>query len=81
MIATAALIVLFHNMFSKVHLVYLNSHLCERDKADFFQLLMLFDIDGKIEYHIGCDFEPKAGELIIVDEADTLIFNEPIKFR
>lgn len=42
---------------------------------------MLFGIEGKVEYHVGCDFEPKAGELIIVDEADSLIFSEPVKFR
>jgi hypothetical protein len=44
-------------------------------------MFMVFDISEKVEYHIGCDFEPKVGELIIVDEADTFIFDEPIKFR
>jgi hypothetical protein len=42
---------------------------------------MLFSFEEKVEYHIGCDFEPKPNELIIVDEADTLIFDDPLKFR
>lgn len=44
-------------------------------------MLILFSFEDKVEYHIGYDFEPKANELIIVDEADTLIFEDPIKFR
>lgn len=81
MIPTAALIVLFHNMFSKVHMVYLNQHLCERDKVDSLQMLTLFSFEDKVEYHIGYDFELKANELIIVDEADVFIFENPVKFR
>jgi hypothetical protein len=48
---------------------------------DASSMLLLFSFEDKVEYHIGYGFEPKANELIIVDEADTLIFEDPIKFR
>lgn len=64
-------------MFNKVHMVYLNHHLCERDKADSSQMFELFSFEDKVKYHIGCDFEPKTNELIIIDEADAFIFADP----
>lgn len=48
---------------------------------DAKSILELFSFENKVEYHIGVDFEVKSNELIIVDEADTLIFENPIKFR
>jgi hypothetical protein len=68
-------------MFTKVHIVYLNKHLCDRDMNDGASMLVLFSFEDKVEYHVGYDFEPKANELIIVDEADTFIYDDPIKFR
>ena len=30
-----------------------------------------------VEYHLGLEFKPAFSELIIVDEADTFMFNDP----
>lgn len=79
--ATAAAIALTLDMFSKVHLVFENKHLMERDQQDFEDYWILLSCDeSKIEYHVGLDFQPAANELIIVDEADTFIFNETDRF-
>jgi superfamily II DNA or RNA helicase len=34
-----------------------------------------------VEYHLGYDFIPNDGELIVVDEIDTMMFKDPIKFN
>ena len=50
----------------------------DRDRKDF-KLLWLFlgYTDGiEVEYHVGIEFEVKAGELLIIDEADCFIFNQ-----
>jgi hypothetical protein len=75
--ATAAAIALTLDMFTKVHLVFENKHLMERDQQDFEDYWILLSCeDNKIEYHVGLDFKPAAGELVIIDEADTFIFSK-----
>jgi hypothetical protein len=67
---------------AKVHLVFESKHLMERDIKDFEAYWMLLDYDiAQVEYHLGCDFKPAYGELIIVDEADAIMFKDPIKFN
>ncbi len=34
----------------------------------------------KVEYHIGCAFEPEKNSLILVDESDRMMFEEPKAF-
>ena len=46
-------------MFKKVYLVFDNKHLMERDRADFQDLWRLVGCENKVEYHVGCDFEPE----------------------
>jgi hypothetical protein len=67
---------------TKVHLVYENTHLMERDKANFELLWLFLDFNDGIdfEYHVGIDFKPASGDLIIIDEADCFIFNNSEAF-
>ena len=54
----------------------------DRDRQDF-ELLWLFlgyTEGAEVEYHVGINFEVKAGELLIIDEADCFIFNQPEQF-
>jgi hypothetical protein len=37
--------------------------------------------EDQVEYHCGIDFAVKDEELVIVDEADSLIYSNPEKFR
>lgn len=67
-------------MFSAVHISFENAALMNRDKADFESLWILLDCVNKVHYHVGCDFPTNEGELVIVDESDTAMFNTPDAF-
>ena len=62
-------------MFKKVHLVFGNKHLMERDRADFKDLWRLAGCENQVEYHVGCDFEPEENSLILIDESDGSCLN------
>ena len=67
-------------MFTKVHLVFDNETLKGRDLKDFESLWTLLGCQEKVQYHIGQDFVAVEGELIIVDESDTPMFEAPERF-
>lgn len=68
---------------TKVHLVFDSKHLLERDKKDFEAYWMLLGYDvSHIEYHLDCSsFKSTDGDLIIIDEADAIMFKDPIQFN
>ena len=78
--ASSALTGIDTGMFQKVYLVFDNKHLMERDKSDFEDLWNLTGYREKVEYHFGLDFEPENNSLILVDESDRLMFEEPKLF-
>lgn len=63
----------------------------KRDKDDFADITTLLDLEDQIAYYCGIDeLFPKeegdtaivkAGELIIVDESDCFVFDNPAKFK
>ena len=61
-------------MFQKVYIVFDNKHLLERDQADFRTLWDLAGCEEKVEYRIGCDFQPEGNSLILIDESDRIMF-------
>jgi len=67
-------------MFKKVYLVFDNKHLMERDRADFQDLWRLAGCENKVEYRVGCDFEPEENSLILIDESDRIMFGSPKNF-
>ena len=77
---TTAIIALLLGVYTKVHLVYDCKQLMERDQAEFIGYLGLIE-EGQVEYHIGIDFVVNDGELVLVDEADSLMYSNPEKFR
>jgi hypothetical protein len=78
--AFSALIGLETGMFKKVHMVFNNKHLMERDRKDFEDLWSLTEHRDKVQYHTGLDFEPEENSLILVDESDRHMFDEPKNF-
>lgn len=64
-------------MFSKVHIVFENEHLKNRDLRDFESLWVLLGCVDKVEYHVGYKFKTEESSLIIVDESDTAMFESP----
>lgn len=37
-------------------------------------------LEDAVEYHVGIDFDCQPGDVILVDEADELVFGNPEKF-
>jgi hypothetical protein len=62
-------------------MVYDCDQLLERDRADFETYLGMIDQD-QIKYHKGiADWAPLDNELVIIDEADSIMYSEPEMFR
>lgn len=61
-------------------MVYDSVQLLERDQADFVSYSALIE-KNQVEYHSDIDFAVHDGELVIVDEADSLMYSNPEKFR
>lgn len=61
-------------------MVFENKHLMERDCTDFEDLWTLLSYESDIVYHVGCNFTPAKGELVIIDEADTFMLNDTENF-
>src|SRR5574343_617853 len=81
MSGSVVLVALLCGIFPKVHMVFDSEFLMKRDKNDFEGLWEMFSISEQVEYHIGCDFVPEENALVIIDEADALIFRDALKFR
>lgn len=52
----------------------------KRDQTDFESYWILLGCEEQVSYHIGCNFMPEEGALIIVDEADTFMLGQPTEF-
>ncbi|CDW79640.1 UNKNOWN [Stylonychia lemnae] len=80
--ASNAMITLLCGSVTRIHMVFPNEELKERDRADF-QNLFLFQTEGEdmISYHVGIDFIQIDNSLIIVDEANYFMFEDPPKFK
>lgn len=65
----------------KVHMVFNNQYLMQRDHIDAANMLKLLGItDEQVEYHSTLEFELNEGEFVIIDEADDIIFNQTAQF-
>lgn len=51
-----------------------------KDQTDFSSLWTLSDFEDKVVYHESMGFTAEEGELIIFDEADEFIYNDPKAF-
>ena len=63
-----------------VHMVYENEYLMERDQEDFKGYWDFLDCTDRVLYHSNIGFNCDAGDLLIVDEADSIIFKDPAAF-
>lgn len=67
---------------NKVHVVFTSEHLMKRDQAEAADILLFVDdADTKVSYHVGIGFTPEKGSLVLIDEADTYMLDDPEKFR
>jgi late competence protein required for DNA uptake (superfamily II DNA/RNA helicase) len=52
----------------------------ERAQRDFAYFWKLSGLTDKVFYHVGIGFECTGGDILIIDESDTLIFEDPEAF-
>jgi hypothetical protein len=52
-----------------------------RDLEEFAYFLKLAGLADRVSYHVGLDFEHIYGSILVIDESDTLIFDNPDAFR
>ena len=52
----------------------------DKDKDAFFELWRLSGIEEHVKYHCDLDFAVSEGDLLIFDEADQYIYEEPQAF-
>lgn len=72
--ATIALYALLANTAEKVHFVFPNDHLMNRDQRLYKAYFELSSFSVRVFYHMSLDFESTSKDLIIMDEADYFIF-------
>jgi len=75
-IATAALVWAKNVKEGKVHIVTPSELLKKRDEATFAELWGFGQIEGRVVYHSNAAFEAAEEDLIILDEADSVVFNQ-----
>lgn len=75
-----AFLALQTGIVAKVHLVFINEVLMRKDKADFEDLWTLSGLQEAVVYHKDLHFEVESRELVIFDEADEYIYEDPKAF-
>ena len=68
-------------MFRQVHILVPSGALLRRDIKEFDDYWVLAGLEKVIKYHEKLDFKPAEKDLVIVDEADKLVLDDPCKFR
>ena len=79
-IAVAAMIALSRHLVSKVHILVPNVQLKQREEHDFEDLFKSANVKDKVHYYSNLDFEADKSDLIVVDEADWFINDNPEVF-
>ena len=64
-----------------VHILVPNEALKRRDESDFSDYWKYSGLETCVKYHDKLDFKPIKTDLLIVDEADKLVFEDPLKLR
>jgi hypothetical protein len=65
----------------KVHLVYANQYLLDRDRNEFAKYWTVDYLKDRVAYHVGIEFGHNDNEVIIFDEVDSLMFSQLALFK
>ena len=80
--ATIALLLLQLNpSVKKIYLVYVNKILMRKDIEQFEDLWNLMPNGDRIEHHSDLNFTPSGAGVVIIDECDEYILQDPYAFR
>ena len=62
-------------------MVYPTKYLLQRDLSIFQKYWNLNKVTERVMYHVGLEFDKDVNDLIIVDESDALLFEQPKLFN
>jgi len=80
--ATLALLLLgLKPKVKNVHIVYSNDILLRKDEEDFQDLWKLLPNGERVSYHSDTSFLPGSSSVVIMDESDEAVFNDPKAFQ
>ena len=74
------LLLLNRTGITRVHFVFSHEILLRQAKEDFYDLWTMAGLDGRVQHHVGLDFTPRNGDFIIIDEADSFIYDDLKRF-
>jgi len=79
--STIALLLLATNKgIKKIHIVYMNDVLKNKDQEDFKDLWAVIPHGDRVLYHSNIDFTPGQNSVVLVDENDEHMFTNPTAF-
>lgn len=78
--ATLALHALMNTNINIIHFIIPEETLMQREQTIFSQWWECCGDAHRIRYHLNLDFVSEENDLIVIDEADYLMCNDPIKF-
>ena len=64
----------------KVHMIYTNKVLMEKDQNDFKQLWTISAKSDAVVYHEDIEFDVGEGDLVVIDEAEEYIYGNTKHF-
>ena len=64
----------------KVHMIYTNKVLMEKDQNDFKQLWTISAKSDAVVYHEDIEFDVGEGDLVVIDEAEEYIYGSTKHF-
>ena len=67
--------------FKTVHIVIPNGALKRRDVDDFSDYWCFGNFENNVHYHEDLDFKHGRNDVLLIDEADILIFHDPMLLR
>jgi hypothetical protein len=79
--ATLGMMLLSTSAYTRVYFVIPNRGLIARDREEFKSYWRLSQHESNVEYVDGINFKPKAKSVVIVDEADFIMFRDLQNFK
>jgi hypothetical protein len=78
---TIALFLLRLGAVDHVDMVFSSERLMNRDREEYAYYLKLAGLTEMVSYWVGLDFKQNDASMLIIDESDNLLFNNPLAFR
>ena len=80
-IHSVGLMLLNTKAFTRIHIVIPNGALKQRDIEDFADYWSLSNFEDRVFYHEDLDFKHGKNDVLLIDESDVLVFDDPLLLK